>query len=138
MYGVDIFTPNQKEAESLLAIRQTGRLRRSRAADAKQMGADLLAAGPACVVLKLGAKGAMIQDRGGYIHHVNAFEAKVVDTTAAGDAFTGALGVALAEGKDIAQAVKFANAAGAICCEGFGAQPSLPTRQAVEAKFKSR
>jgi ribokinase len=57
----------------------------------------------------------------------------VIDTTAAGDAFTGALAVAVSEGVPLPQAVRFANAAGALCCQGFGAQPSLPLRAAVDA-----
>jgi sugar/nucleoside kinase (ribokinase family) len=56
----------------------------------------------------------------------------VVDTTAAGDAFTGALAVARAEGMDWHDALRFANAAGALCCTKFGAQPAMPKRNAVE------
>ena len=57
----------------------------------------------------------------------------MVDTTAAGDAFTAGLAVARAEGKPLAEAVRLANAAGALCCRGLGAQPSLPTRAEVKA-----
>ena len=74
----------------------------------------------------------MIVDRQGHMQRVKAFKVKVVDTTAAGDAFTGALAVAHAEGMELQTALRFANAAGAVCCQTFGAQPSLPTRQAVE------
>jgi ribokinase len=55
-----------------------------------------------------------------------------VDTTAAGDAFTGALAVARAEGVPLPESLQFANAAGALCCTAFGAQPALPARAAVE------
>lgn len=131
MHQVDLLTPNQAEAEAILGIAGAGRLRRGKRADAKQMGADLLEKGPGAVVIKLGDKGAMIQDRFGFIEQQKAFKVKVVDTTAAGDAFTGALAVGLAEGLTLHDAVRMANAAGALACQGFGAQPSLPTRQAL-------
>jgi ribokinase len=100
--------------------------------DAKQIGSGLVARGAKRVVLKLGAKGAMIVETGGAIEAVKGFKVRVVDTTAAGDAFTGALAVARAEGMELSRAVRFANAAGAICCQSFGAQPALPDRKAVE------
>jgi len=61
-----------------------------------------------------------------------AFKVRVVDTTAAGDAFTGALAVAQAEGMDARSGLRFANAAGALATTAFGAQPALPTRDAVD------
>jgi ribokinase len=61
---------------------------------------------------------------------------RVVDTTAAGDAFTAALAVAHAEGVNLADSLAFANAAGAACCTVFGAQLSLPTRAAVDAMIR--
>ncbi len=54
------------------------------------------------------------------------------DTTGAGDAFNGALAVALAERRDIASALRFANAAAALACTKRGAQPSLPARVEVD------
>lgn len=57
----------------------------------------------------------------------------VVDNTAAGDAYTAALAVALNEGMGMAKAVRFANAAGALCCARLGAQSSLPYRKDVES-----
>jgi ribokinase len=131
LYQVDVLTPNQSEAETLLAKKDAmGRMRRARRVDAKQLGGELLARGPGIVLLKLGAKGAMIVDN--EIQHVKGFKVSVVDTTAAGDAFNGALAVALAEGMELVRAVRFANAAGARACEKFGAQPALPTRMEVE------
>ena len=56
----------------------------------------------------------------------------MTDTTAAGDAFAGALAVSLAEGMPLFQAVRFANAAGALTCTKAGAMCSLPTRAEVE------
>ena len=139
LFGVDVLTPNREEAERLL-----GRVRAYRAAaasppsDPEQIGADLLSRGARTVVLKLGADGAALIGRGGAAEHVPPFGINAVDTTAAGDAVTGALAVARAEGMAMPRAVRFANAAGAICCQSFGAQPSLPDRAAVEAFMASR
>jgi ribokinase len=131
LYGVDVLTPNQAEAEQLLGLDRV-RVKKKRVFDAKQTGTDLLSRGPANVLLKLGPKGSMLVTRDGEFRTVRPFKVKVVDTTAAGDAFTGALAVARSEGMPVAEAARFATAAGALCCEGFGAQPSLPTREQVE------
>jgi sugar/nucleoside kinase (ribokinase family) len=64
-------------------------------------------------------------------------DVRVVDSTAAGDAFTGALAVAMSQGTDWPEALRFANAAGALCCSKFGAQPALPDRRAVERMLRT-
>jgi ribokinase len=56
-----------------------------------------------------------------------------VDTVAAGDAFNGALAVALAEGHTLSDAVRWGSAAGALAVTRVGAQDSMPTRNAVSA-----
>jgi ribokinase len=61
-----------------------------------------------------------------------------VDTTAAGDAFAGALAVALAEGQALPAAARLAGAAAAISATRSGAQPSLPARAEVEAFLQTR
>jgi ribokinase len=131
LYGVDILTPNQGEAEVLLGLQRTHLVRRKRVVDPKQLGAELLAKGARQIVLKLGAKGAMIIGRDGKIERIKPVKVDVIDTTAAGDAFNAALAVELAGGGSLSGAVRFANAAGAACCRAFGAQPSLPTADQV-------
>ncbi len=131
LFGVDVFTPNQSEAEGLLQQPNTHRTRRKKVMDARQIAADLLSRGPRAVVLKLGPRGALVITRDGEMTTVRAHRIKVVDTTAAGDAFTAALAVGHAEGMPLTDAVRFANAAGALACQSFGAQPSLPARAAV-------
>ncbi|MXW41812.1 MAG: ribokinase [Acidimicrobiia bacterium] len=79
-------------------------------------------------ILTLGSGGAQVNDV-----VVPPFPITTVDQTGAGDAFCGALGVAIAEGTTILDAVRFANAAGALASSQAGAQPSMPTRQAVQA-----
>jgi ribokinase len=59
-----------------------------------------------------------------------------VDTTAAGDVFNGALAVALAEERPLAEALRFAQAAAAISVTRAGAQPSAPTRAEILAFLK--
>lgn len=129
LYQVDILSPNESEAQLLLAAQG------HEAPDAPAIGAALLAAGPQQVVLKLGATGSMWITSAEPGLTVSGFSARVVDTTAAGDAFTGALALALAEGEAMPTALRFANAAGALCCETLGAQPAMPVREAVSGRL---
>ncbi len=135
LFNVDLLTPNQSEAETILGPLETGRMKRTKRIDAKQIGGELIARGAKSVVLKLGARGSMLVEKGD-IHHALGFKVDVVDTTAAGDAFTAALAVARAEGLSIHDSLPFANATGALACTAFGAQPSLPTREEVEKRLK--
>jgi len=132
LFAVDILTPNQGEAELLLGLKRTHRVSARKLMDPKQIAGGLLSRGPRSVILKLGSKGSLLVDREGRIERAKAFKVKVMDSTAAGDAFTAALAIALAEGSNAPQMLRFANAAGALCCTQFGAQPSLPTRRAVD------
>lgn len=88
--------------------------------------ARLLARGPRSVVITRGADGAVIADRSG-VTEVPSPSAEVVDTTGAGDAFTGALSLRLARGDDLADAARFAARAGAAAVRKAGAQSSFPT-----------
>ena len=67
---------------------------------------------------------------------MKAFRVNVVDTTAAGDAFLGALAKSLSESEPVREALKFANGAGALATTKLGAQPSLPSRRELEAFLK--
>jgi ribokinase len=133
LFRVDVLTPNQGEAELLLGRTRTHRVSAKKVSDPKWIAGELLSKGAAGVVLKLGNKGALALARDGQFHRAKAHKVCVTDTTAAGDAFSGALAVARAEGAELGRMVLFANAAGAACCESFGAQPALPTRGQVDA-----
>src|SRR5207237_3331141 len=106
----------------------------ARVPDLRRIAAGLLARGASTVVLKLGARGAALATRAGDFRLVRPFKVRVLDSTAAGDAFNGALAVALSEGKSLHDSIRFANAAGALCCTRPGAQPALPTRRAVDRR----
>jgi ribokinase len=87
------------------------------------------------VVLTLGGAGSWYADRDGRDERIPACRVDVVDTTAAGDAFTGALAVAWGEGRDLVDAVRWANAAGAVCVRKVGASNALPSRAEIDALY---
>jgi ribokinase len=88
------------------------------------------------VVITLGPKGLFFKNRNEEIW-MKAFKVKVIDTTAAGDAFLGALANGLSENKPIREVLKIANGAGALATTKLGAQPSLPFRKDLD-RFLSR
>jgi ribokinase len=99
----------------------------------RRQAAALLALGPRSVVITLGAAGAYAADAGGGGTLVPSPAATVVDTTGAGDAFTGALAWRLAEGDALAAAAAFAARVGAAAVTARGAQGSYPTLAQVPA-----
>jgi ribokinase len=125
--AVDFLTPN--ESEAALLIGRSGAVIRSRA-DAAEAAERLLELGPGAVVLKLGGLGCFVA-ASEIRCLVGGFEVEAVDTTAAGDVFNGAFAVALAEGKPLLEAARFANAAAAISVTRRGAQTSIPDRREV-------
>ncbi len=90
--------------------------------------------GPATVIATLGARGLMMVSPDG-VTTLAAHKAKVVDTTGAGDCFVGALAARLAAGADMAEAVRYANAAAACSVERLGATPSMPTPKEVARRL---
>jgi ribokinase len=126
----DYLTPNEIEARMLSGI-EVGDLESARHAAER-----LLARGAGHVIITLGAQGALACDSTSTLHFP-AFPVTVVDTTAAGDAFNGALAVGLAAGGSLDQAVPLAAAAAALTCTKRGAQDSLPDRAHVERFLQS-
>ena len=122
---VDYLTPNEGEAERLtgVAVRD--------ADSAAAAGRALRARGVGNVIVTLGAQGSLACTARDDIR-VPAFAVTAVDTTAAGDAFNGALGAELGGREPLQDALRFASAAAALACTRRGAQPSLPTRAEVE------
>ncbi len=121
--AADLVSPNESEAKALTGI-TVDSLKSARLA-----AQCLLDMGTPHVVMKLGARGCLYAGREEY--YQPAFQVNAVDTTGAGDAFTAALGVAWGT-VPLADALRFANAAGALAATVTGAQPSMPTVAAVE------
>jgi ribokinase len=109
----DIVVPNEHEAEVLGGVEA------------------IRAAGAATVVVTEGERGARVVTPDGE-HRVEAFAVAPIDTTAAGDAFCGALAARLAAGDRLLDALRWAAAAGALATTKHGAVPSLPRRAAIE------
>lgn len=122
---VDILTPNETEAEIISGIKVTDT--ESAAAAARK----IMETGVGQVIVTLGSKGALLcSDKEQTL--VPAFKVRAVDTTAAGDIFNGALCVALSEGKEMVNAIRFASAASSISVTRKGAQASAPYRNEVD------
>jgi ribokinase len=117
---VDILVPNQSEL-ALLTGEQ----------DVETAAARLRDLGIGTVIVTLGGEGVLVLEEAGRTH-LPPHPVKVVDTTAAGDAFVGALAVALGQGRSVVEAARWGNAAGAIAVTRAGAQPSLPSRAELE------
>ena len=122
---ISIITPNETEAEQLTGIPVLN------TEDALNAGERLLKKGVECVIVTLGAKGAIVVTNE-FFEVISSFKVNAVDTTAAGDTFNGALAVELANGNNIRDAVRFANAAAALSVTRNGAQTSIPSRNEVE------
>ena len=124
----DVLTPNQSEAEYLTGIAVTD------LDSARDAARKLVGEGVSVCVLTMAEAGAYYaaMENDGFIP---AYDVETTDTVAAGDAFTAALGVALAEGRSLSDAVKYASAAGALAVTKRGAQEAMPHRQEVDALF---
>lgn len=116
---ITYLTPNETELEILTGMKlQT----RENVEDAAKI---LLDKGIDNIILTLAEKGAMIINNSG-VKYVPGYQVETIDTVAAGDAFNGALAVAIKNKKSLHDAVQFANAAGALTVTKAGAIPSLP------------
>jgi ribokinase len=121
---VTYLTPNETEAEILTGIKVNS------LADAKKAGKALLAKGVENIIITLAKEGALIVNQSGTIH-VPGYPVEPIDTVAAGDSFNGALAVGILNKKPLQDAVKFANAVGALTVTKEGAIPSLPSLEDV-------
>ena len=122
---VDIFVPNEVEAALFAGVEPHS------VKDWAEIAWRLRELGPRTVIVTLAAEGSLMVNDGGAVR-IPSFQVPVVDTTAAGDAFVGGLAVAVLRGLPLREAVRYANACGALAVTRAGAQPSLPTRVEVE------
>jgi len=126
---VDIFTPNEIECEIITGIPIKS------VEDVGKAIEFLMAKGIPQVIVTMGGAG-VVYNRGTEIVHKDVPAVKVVDTTAAGDSFSGAVAVALSQGRSIDAAVDFGNIVGTLTVTKKGAQTSLPTSEDVESFIK--
>lgn len=119
MEKVTYLTPNETECEEIFGVNIETALEQY----------------PNKLIITLGGEGARYFD--GHKHvFVNGFKTDVVDTTGAGDTFNGALAHGIVEGLNLADAVQFANAAGSLSVEEFGAQGGMPSHEDVAQRLK--
>ncbi len=124
---VDVACPNEAEALALTNVQI------ETVADAEQAACCLRSLGPKHGIVTLGARGAVLCESDSRPTLIPSFDVTTVDTTAAGDAFAAALALRMAQHIPMAQAVRFACAAGALATSRPGAQPAMPTLAQIEA-----
>ena len=129
--GLYILSPNEAETEALTGINPNTEENAIAAAIWLYQEAQ-----PQYVILKLGARGALLYD-GSSVQMIPCFKVDAVDSTAAGDTFGAALAIRLCEGADMLTAIRFAHAAAGICVSRTGAQSSIPKREEVEEFLES-
>lgn len=122
---VDLLCPNESEAAEITGLPVAS------ISDAQTAAKQLRSRGAQNVAITLGENGTLLLLADEF-HHVPATAINAVDTTAAGDAFAGALSVRWAETDDLLESIRFASVAGAIAAMRHGAQPSLATRKEIE------
>lgn len=126
--NVDILTPNETELRILLGLPPDD------PTPTLELAQQLHRRGVENLVVTMGEAGALILQNGTFIN-VPGVGVEVVDTTGAGDAFSAGLAVALAEGKELVEAVKFANCCGALACTRLGVIPALAQRAMVDRLY---
>ncbi|MDX1359573.1 MAG: PfkB family carbohydrate kinase, partial [Clostridia bacterium] len=122
---IDYLTPNETEAEILTGIRTDS------IENIKKAAEWLYAKGVKNVIVTMGKDGVYIKNKDIEMI-VPSFSVKAVDTTGAGDAFNGCLAVALLEGRDVADAARFANAGAALSVMKPGTAPAMPFRNEID------
>jgi ribokinase len=127
---IDYITPNETEAATLTGIAVTNLADAEKAADA------FLARGVRNAIITLGAQGAFVKNASMKAHVPAVDAGKVLETTGAGDAFNGGFAVALSEGMDLVEAVRFGCATAGISVTRAGTAPSMPGRAEIDALLK--
>jgi len=126
--SVDYLTPNESELRILLGLPPDD------PRSSRELAGELRRRGARNVIVTLGRAGALILNDDLDLL-VPAIEVAVTDTTGAGDAFNSGLAVALAEGRDLVEAVRFGVVCGGLACTRLGVIPSLPSRAAADALY---
>ncbi|WP_434799244.1 ribokinase [Terrisporobacter vanillatitrophus] len=122
--NVDLLTPNETELEILSGVKIENE------EDIIKAAQVMIQKGVKQLIVTLGSKGSLYIDKDN-VKFKESYKVDAIDTTAAGDSYTGALSVALSQDKDMEEAMDFASKVGALCVMKEGAQTSLPTIQDV-------
>jgi ribokinase len=136
---INFLIPNESEANHLIdaLVNSNGELEATRPEEMLASAAQLRTIGVDTVILTAGEQGVYLAEAKGNRHFPAFSPEQVVDTTAAGDAFVGGLATAIAEGKALSEAILWGNAAGMLAVTRAGAQPSLPSREELEALLQT-
>jgi ribokinase len=122
----DVVTPNETEAEALTGIPVVDFV------SAEAAAVQIIEIGAQSVVITMGGQGGLLLESGSDEPFTfQPLPVDIVDTVAAGDAFTAGLAVALAEGQSLTDAVKFGRVSGGLAVTSEGAMISMPTRDQV-------
>jgi len=129
--NVDYLTPNETEVRILQGLPPND------PTPTHELAQRLLAQGVSNLIVTMGANGALVLNGHG-ARHIPGVRVDVVDTTGAGDAFNAGLAIALAEGRSLDDAVRYATCSGAIACTKLGVIPALGHRAAVDALYRAQ
>ena len=122
---VDLLTPNETELRILMGLRADD------AADTRELARELHRKFGITTIVTRGENGMLLVEDG-RVMEFSAIPVEVIDSAGAGDAFTAALAVAMAEGKDIVSSIRFAGCNGSLACTKYGVVPSLASRAEVD------
>ena len=126
---IDTVTPNETEAQVLTGVEV------KTIEDAQKAAKVFLEKGVKNVVITMGSLGAFATD-GAKSELVPRLNVNAIDTTGAGDAFNGGFVMALSEGKDLFEALRWGNATGALSVTKLGTAPAMPRREEIDAMVK--
>lgn len=127
---LDIITPNETETELLVSFSLETK------EDAAKAAKILMGRGASNVIIKMGSRGAFAL-MGDQEESFEPYQVTTVDTVAAGDAFNGALAVALSENLPVEKAIQWGMAGGALSVTKEGAQPAMPERKELKELLKN-
>lgn len=123
--NVDLLTPNETELEILSGVTIESE------EDIQKAANVMIQKGVKQLIVTLGSKGSLYLDKD-KTEFKKSYKVEAIDTTAAGDSYTGALSVAFSQGKSIDEAMDFASKVGALCVTKVGAQTSIPNLYDIE------
>lgn len=129
--NVDFLTPNETELRIIMGLAPDDpapTIELARALKSRLAGS---------LIVTMGDQGALLLGSEGELQQIPAVKVRVIDSTGAGDAFNSGLAVSIAEGRNIVEAVKYANCTGALECTKLSVIPALPTREMASDLYQN-